>query len=422
MLFTAFYSLLLILVYCAVLSCINEEKGVIMCCIKRAAVAVMAAVMAAGAGKPVLPDVLNPAKQQENKKVPTPFIRKGPTVQIGILLDTSGSMSGLIDQAKDQLWKIVNEVAKANKHDKSVVIQVGLFEYGKSSLPRYEGYLQMLTPLTSDLDRVSEELFRLRTNGGEEYAGKVILEAVNRFVWSDNDEDLKLLIIAGNESFAQGDVPYREAIRKARRNGIIVNTIYCGDRRSGINLHWKEGAELGGGRYFNIDHNRRRVYIATPYDDEIILLGKQLNDTYIIYGARELRRAKKANVLKQDANSMGFSKASYVERNIVKSKKQYAPAKYDMVTAYSENKEIINKISSDKLPDELKGKKREEIKAIVEKKKAQREKLQKQIRELEAKRAKYIADKSKKEGADLGSAIIKSIRQQAVENGFVFSR
>jgi len=185
-----------------VLSCINEEKGVIMCCIKRAAVAVMAAVMAAGAGKPVLPDVLNPAKQQENKKVPTPFIRKGPTVQIGILLDTSGSMSGLIDQAKDQLEKIVNEVAKANKHDKSVVIQVGVFEYGKSSLPRYEGYLQMLTPLTSDLDRVSEELFRLRTNGGEEYAGKVILEAVNRFVWSDNDEDLKLLIIAGNESFA----------------------------------------------------------------------------------------------------------------------------------------------------------------------------------------------------------------------------
>ncbi len=374
------------------------------------------------AQKPIVPDILNPDKETHPTNIHSTFKRTGPTVQIGILLDTSGSMRGLINQAKDQLWKIVNEVSKANKHNKEVTIQVGLFEYGKSSLPGYEGYLQMLSPLTSDLDKVSEELFQLRTNGGEEYAGKVILESVNRFAWSDHKDDLKLLIIAGNESFSQGDVPYREAIKKARRNNIIVNTIFCGDMRQGKILQWTEGAKLGNGKYFNINHNDRRVYIVTPYDDEIIILGKKLNHTYMSYGSQKIRRAKMANVLKQDANSRSLSKSSYIERNIVKSKKQYTQASSDMVSAYMENENAIEKIDKEYLPDELKGKSKKEIKKIIEEKKQKRIVLQKEIKELEVKRAKYIASKSKNDESNLGSAIIKSIRKQAKENGFIFSK
>ena len=185
------------------------------------------------AQKPTLPDILNPDKTTNPIHIHSTFKRTGPTVQIGILLDTSGSMNGLINQAKDQIWKIVNEVAKANKNNKEVTIQVGLFEYGKASLPRYEGYLQMLSPLSEELDNVSQKLFALRTNGSEEYAGKVILEAVNRFAWSAHKDDLKLLIIAGNEEFDQGNVPYEAAIKKAKSNKIIVNTIFCGNYNQG---------------------------------------------------------------------------------------------------------------------------------------------------------------------------------------------
>ena len=41
----------------------------------------------------------------------------GQTIMIALLLDTSNSMDGLIDQAKSQLWKIVNEVAAAKSGD-----------------------------------------------------------------------------------------------------------------------------------------------------------------------------------------------------------------------------------------------------------------------------------------------------------------
>ena len=371
---------------------------------------------------PVLPDILKPNKVDETIKVPSTFKRTGPTIQIGILLDTSSSMNGLINQAKEQLWKIVNEVAKANKHKEDVVIQVGLFEYGKSSLPEYEGFLQLLSPLTSDLDKVSEALFELNTNGGEEYAGKVILESVNRFVWSDNKDDLKLLIIAGNESFAQGDVPYVKAIKKARANNIIINTIFCGDANKGVRLSWKKGARLGGGKYFNINHNSQREYVATPYDDEIISLGNSLNTTYINYGSQKKRREKKANTIKQDTNAKGLSKTSYIERNIVKSKKQYTEASSDMVTAYIADAPSIAKINKDELPQELQDKSSEEIKQIVEEKKEKRLSLQKEIKELESKRDDFIAKTNKKEGKDLGSAIIKSIRKQAISNGFIFNK
>lgn len=374
--------------------------------------------------KPInLPDILQPNKHNINTiNEHSIFKRTGPTVQIGILLDTSGSMSGLINQAKDQLWKIVNEIAKANKHDKSVTIQVGLFEYGKSSLPKYEGYLQMLSPLTSDLDTVSEALFELRTNGGEEYAGKVILESVNRFAWSNHKDDLKLLIIAGNESFAQGSVPYTHAIAKAKKHNIIVNTIFCGDAYRGKTLEWTSAAKLGKGKAFNINHNDARVYIPTPFDDEIINLGKNLNTTYMNYGHKEKRRAKMANTHKQDTNSLSVSKASYVERNLVKSKKQYSQSSTDMVSAYMEDEASLSKIKKEYLPDELKGKNSKEIKKIVEIKKAKRMALQKKIKALETKRESFISKKNTHKNKDLGSAIITSIRQQASKNGFIFGK
>ena len=40
-------------------------------------------------------------------------------IQLAILLDTSNSMDGLIGQAKSQLWKVVNELARARRNGKA---------------------------------------------------------------------------------------------------------------------------------------------------------------------------------------------------------------------------------------------------------------------------------------------------------------
>ena len=99
---------------------------------------------------------------------------KNNSIQLALLLDTSGSMDGLIDQAKSQLWKIVNELATSKKDGQQIDLNVALYEYGKQSIPADEGYLRNIVPFTQDLDKISDELFKLKTNGGDEYCGKVI--------------------------------------------------------------------------------------------------------------------------------------------------------------------------------------------------------------------------------------------------------
>ena len=120
-----------------------------------------------------------------SNQIPESKLFKNNTIQLALLLDTSNSMDGLIDQAKSQLWKIVNELATSKKDGKAVELNVALYEYGKDAIPSQEAHLRNIVPFTQDLDKISDELFRLKTNGGQEYCGKVILDAVNNLQWKN---------------------------------------------------------------------------------------------------------------------------------------------------------------------------------------------------------------------------------------------
>ncbi|MFH1429321.1 MAG: vWA domain-containing protein, partial [Candidatus Margulisiibacteriota bacterium] len=206
-----------------------------------------------------------------------------PLVQIALLLDTSGSMDGLIEQAKSQLWKIVNQFALSKRDGKAPEIEVALYEYGNDRVPADYGYVRMIKGLTTDLDAISSGLFSLKTDGGEEYCGRAIMVAANELAWSSSNDTFKAIFIAGNEPFTQGNVDYRTACRTAIQKGIIVNTIFCGSHQEGVNTNWKTGATLADGRYINIDQNVQNIYVAAPQDIEIANLSRKLNDTVVAY-------------------------------------------------------------------------------------------------------------------------------------------
>lgn len=341
-------------------------------------------------------------------------------VQIAILLDTSGSMEGLIEQAKSQLWKIVNELARASKRGESINLEVALFEYGKDSIPEDEGYLRMISQFTTDLDEISDELFKLRTNGGDEYCGAVIRSAVKNLNWSRNDENLKIIFIAGNEPFTQGEFHYKTSCYKADSKGIIVNTIFCGNYQEGISTKWKDGADLTDGRYMNIDHNQRIVHISAPQDRVIIELGIKLNSTYIGYGKRG--KAKKEMQEKQDANAMVVADEVMVERSVTKSSGQYRNSSWDLVDAESEGKVKVEELSENELPEEMKGMTIDERKRYLNEKLKERESIQKQIKELNEARRIYVAEKMVEMGDNtLDAVMIKAIRVQAEAKNFKFN-
>lgn len=347
---------------------------------------------------------------------------KNNSIQLAILLDTSGSMDGLIDQAKSQLWKIVNELATTKKNNKPVDLYVALYEYGKQSIPADEGYLRNILPFTQDLDKVSDELFKLQTNGGEEYCGRVILDAVNNLQWNKSNDNLKIIFIAGNEPFTQGNVDYKEACKKAVSKGIIVNTIFCGNYEEGIQTMWKDGADLADGKYMNIDHNAILVHVDAPQDDEIIKLGQELNKTYIAFGTAG--REKKELQAEQDANSMSLSPGVMVERSVTKSGAQYRNSTWDLVDAKREGTLKIEEIKNEDLPDEMKKMTVQERKAYIDKMEKERSRLQTRINKLNDERSKYIAKKmlENKNDNTLDAVMIKTIREQAKQKQYSFSK
>jgi len=340
-------------------------------------------------------------------------------IQVALCLDTSNSMDGLIDQAKSQLWKMVNELASTKKAGKTPDIELALYEYGNSGLAVTEGYIRQVSALTTDLDMISEKLFELKTNGGDEYCGWTIQDVTNNLAWSDNNEDLKLIIIAGNEPFNQGKVDYKIACKAAITKGIMVNTIHCGDYEGGVRHFWKDGADLTDGKYMNIDTDAKVVHIETPYDDDILKLNNQLNDTYIGFGS--VGRNRKAMQMQQDANAATYGTANNVERAVSKSKKAYRNEKWDLVDAMEKDEEILDEIKKEDLPEEMKGMTKAEQKAYIEKKAKERETLQTEINELNKKRQDFITKKQQEnaETLTLDNVMLKAIREQAEAKGFI---
>lgn len=346
---------------------------------------------------------------------------KPATIQIALLLDTSGSMNGLIDQAKTQLWNLVNQMTYAHCEEVQANIEISLYEYGKSSIPQQEDYLRQVVPFSTDLDQISKELFALRTNGGDEYCGAVIKHATNNLEWRNGNKDLKMIFIAGNESFIQGNTSIDEAMGAAAQNDITVNTIFCGDAQTGISLKWKDGALSGNGEYTVINHNKQTHYVTTPYDQRILDLNNQLNGTYISYGTqgREKSMQQKSN----DTELESVSVAANVTRSVVKSKSIYYNGAWDLIDAAQDDEMLETLIVANKktLAPELKDKSVEEIKEITLAKKKQRALIQKSILELNEKREVYMKTKGGAQN-DLENAMVNAVKKKAASKNYTWKK
>jgi hypothetical protein len=359
-----------------------------------------------------------------NSKAKTPKIEAKPEVlndtkiQVALLLDTSNSMDGLIEQAKSRLWNIVNTLTTLKYDNKTPNIEIALYEYGNDNLSSDVDYIRQVTPMTTDLDLISEKLFSLRTNGGSEYCGAVIKDATLKLKWDDGANNMKLIYIAGNEGFNQGSVNYKEAIKNALQSSIYINTIFCGNQKEGISLFWKDGADYGKGKFFNIDANQAVEYIKTPYDEQISKCNDKINATYVGYG--QLGSQKKMSQTKEDENAYSISMANKTERAVSKSKAIYKNESWDLVDKVKKDKDAIAKLKQEELPKEYQNKTKEELKVIIQQKTIEREKTQKEIADLAKKRQEYIdtANKNNKSKDDLGDAISSSILVLAKSKGY----
>ena len=359
---------------------------------------------------------------KDDKHIIKPNPIQQPKIQLAILLDTSGSMDGLINQTRNQLWQVVNEFTSAKRHGVTPILEVALFEYGNDGNAQDTGFVRMLNNFTRELDKVSEGLFSLTTNGGSEFCGFAIKTAVKSLNWSLSDNDIKTIFIAGNEPFTQGPVNYLEALNLAKQKGIAVNTIHAGDHQVGIETGWEKGALWANGNYMSIDANRRTVHIISPQDKRIAELNRQLNKTYVPYG--KMGEQKSRRQVEQDQANESISSGLLAKRARTKSSSYYNNAKWDLVDAMEDgevNEEQLAEMEQSKLPKIMRemdsGEKKVYLKAKAEKRQA----IKKEIISLSGARSKYVAAKRKEQAVaapSISDALTKAIKNQAKEKDF----
>jgi len=366
--------------------------------------------------------------QQETQNIPAMVNQKTelPKIQLAILLDTSNSMDGLIDQTRNQLWQVVNEFSTARQNGVTPILEIALFEYGNDNNSERGGFVRMLNQFTRELDAVSEGLFSLTTNGGSEYCGFAIKNAVNHLQWSRSDSDIKTIFIAGNEPFTQGPVNYREAIKLASQYGISINTIHAGGYQQGIANGWQSGAILAGGDYMSIDANQQVVHIAAPQDIKIAQLNAELNQTYLPYGSQGVDNLERQ--MEQDVQSSNISAGLLAKRAKSKSSSFYSNSSWDLVDALNNgevDEEELVQFEDAALPEPMKGLSSSEKIDYVHEKSEARKLIKQEISELSRSRAAYVAEIKREQVAALPSisdALTNAVKKQAKQKNFIFEK
>lgn len=338
-----------------------------------------------------------------------------PRIEVLFVLDTTGSMGGLIKGAKLKIWSIANQMMRADPQPR---LRVGLLGYRD----RGDAYVTRFADLSEDMDTIYARLREFQADGGgdgPESVNQALLEAVNRPSWSQDSRVLKIVFLVGDApphmDYAN-DVRYPFSCRQALQRDLIINTIQCGQMAETA-FFWKEIAQLGGGTYIPIGQTGDMQVISTPMDAELSRLNTDVGKTIIAYGAAT-RRAEvmhKQSVMESVALSKPSVAADRLAFNIASAKVVQGGG--DLIDEIRTGEARLDKLDAKKLPAELQKLSSEEQKAYVQKKKAERSRIQARIAELSRKRQAFIdAENRKRAAAGKGEAfdlkVAEAIRDQ----------
>lgn len=335
-------------------------------------------------------------------------------IDLVLCIDTSNSMDGLIGAAKQKLWDIVNTLARAKPTPN---LRVALYSYGNDGYDSKKGWVRKELDFSTNLDKVFEKLFDLKTGGGTEFATRVSHDAIKEQAWSKNPKALKMIFVCGNEPANQDSVVTMKAVGDlAATNDITINTIYCGGADDSDCQSWRELARLAKGNFSNINQGQE-VAIATPFDKDLAKLADAVNQTYIPYG--EGGKANKDNQALQTANSAKIDVANLAARVQLQNGALYRNSDWDLVDKLKDDKNFdLGKIPEKDLRDNMKKMTPKERLEYVESMKQKRAAIQKEAQALSEKRNEYLKKElerlePEKRASRFDAALDGIIREQA---------
>lgn len=348
---------------------------------------------------------------------------KQKTLEMVFVLDTTGSMGGLIEGAKQKIWSIVNDVMQRKDRPN---VKIGLVAYRDNS----DAYVTQVTPLTDDLDKIYTKLMDFRAEGGgdtPENVRRALAEGVEKVGWTKTNSNTAQIL------FLVGDAPPQNYVQepdvlatteKAVKQNMIVNTIQCGNA-SDTRQIWQTIALRGEGKYFAIAQDGGVQAISTPFDAKLAELANKLGSTYLSYGGGEGpagERFRQENELKQAATESKVladaPMAAQADRAVNKAINSVAYSN-DLLQSIENETVKLEDVKEADLPASLKKLSAAERKKVVAQKLEERKAIRAEIVELSKKRDEFIKAERAKMGKQDGfdSAVSNALSEQMMRKG-----
>jgi len=353
--------------------------------------------------------VVNPLNQQRS------------SIEVVFVLDTTGSMSGLLQAAKEKIWSIATTMASAQAAPE---IRMGLVAYRD----RGDAYVTKVLDLSDDLDSMYASLVDFQADGGgdgPESVNQALYDAVQSVSWSQDQNTYKVVFLVGDApphmDYAD-DVRYPETLTVAAKKGIVVNAIQCGQNQA-TTAGWQQIAQLGQGHYFQVAQAGNAVAIATPFDKKIAVLSEKLDHTRLYYGDAEEKEKQQSKLAASDklhATSSFASRARRATFNASTSGEANFLGKGELVDDIASGRVELSDIDKDQLPAAMKAMAPAQQNALIEETAHRRHELQQQIGELSEKRSDFLKKKVEEAGGagdSLDEKIYSAVREQAGKKG-----
>ena len=364
-------------------------------------------------------------RETQGTTVPQPIAATPQRMEVVFVLDTTGSMGGLIAAAKEKIFAIAHAMTQA---DPAPEIAIGLVAYRD----RGDDYVTRVTDLSTDIDTVYSTLLDFRASGGgdaPESVNAALDDAVHAISWSEDPSAYRVIFLVGDappHMDYDNERKYPETARLAAERGIVINAILCGDDAQ-TESHWREIADLAQGRYFTVGQQGDAVAIDTPYDRRIAELSARLDDTRLYYGSVDVLAETSRKVAAADKLNREASAASRARRAAFNLTRSGAKSHYgdgELVRDVADGSVSLAEIAAPELPAVMRPMDASERAAYLKSHTEQRDRLNRDLRELVAKRTAFVTARAEaREGieASLDHRIFDAVREQAGAKGFRYT-
>lgn len=338
--------------------------------------------------------------------------RAAPQVEVVFVLDTTGSMGGLIAGAKEKIWFIAGQIVAG---EPTPEVRMGLVAYRDKG----DAYVTRVFDLTDNIDQVYTDLMGFQAAGGGDFPENVnqaLFDSLHKISWSEEANVLRIIYLVGDAPpHPYEEVPSHTALAgEAARRGILINTIQCG-RHAQTTAIWQEIAEHAGGHFFQIDQEGGVRHIPTPFDAEMAELNAKLMETTVVYGAADVRGRQSVlnvNVAGYDTNAAAERAAfSFRSGNV---------ANHDLLDTLRRENLTVADLDEAQLPESMQAMTVAERTELLEGMRQQRAGILKNIQEVSARRDAFLReaiDQNDEARQGFDFQVMDALRRQATKAG-----